>query len=609
MALPLQAVPSDLVGHWAQGRIEVLLRRGVVQPGPDGLFRPNAPLRRGTFVRWLVTAKGLPLGDPQGLYPDVPRDLAPFVEAARVYGIVGDAGLFRPYEPVRRQDAVLWTVRALGYQWEAASLLDRALPFRDAGGIGRPHRGAVAVAVLSRPPLLREPTSHRFRPLDPMTRGEGAALVGAYLEAVEAGIGLQVEDSVLPGVLLTVHKRGALRTLPVWRVQVGAFASAENAQRLSERIRARGLPVFVDFLDGLYKVRVGAFRTREEAEAFRTDLVEEGLPTWVLSTLQDFDRMPGPQWVALLRIRPGAARIRIALANDRAVGRERTSEMARRWRAVAAVNGGYFAPDGDPLGGVMVDGQWVSEPLPNRTCLGVTDRGAVLVDALTWKAEAITPSGPLPISGINRARGPNELILYTPRYGMVTRANPFGVEAVVAAGLVREVRVGLPGAAIPSDGFVLSAHGTAAPRLGELRPGDPVHVVTAVTSSSGDPRWDRVRDVLCAGPRLLSRGQVVASGEGFPDALLNRRHPRTAVGVALDGSLLLVVADGRSPEHSLGMTATELAREMQRWGAVDAVNLDGGGSATIVVRDRVVNLPSDETGERPVSNAVLVLPP
>jgi hypothetical protein len=610
LLLPLQSMPFDLAGHWAVGRIEVLVRRGIVQPEPDGRFRPNAPLRRGTFVRWLVTAKGLPLEQaPRGLYPDVPRDLAPFVEAARVHGIVGDAGLFRPYEPLRRQDAVLWTVRALGYRWEAASLVDRALPFRDADRIGTPHRGAVAVAVLSRPPLLREPTSDRFRPLEPMTRAEGASLVGAYLEAVEAGIGLQVEDPVMPGVLLTARKQGALRTLPIWRVQVGAFANPENAQRLSDRIRARGLPVSVDYLDGLYKVRVGALRTREEAEALRTELAEEGLPTWILSTLRDFDTLPGPQWVAFLRLRPGSARFRVALANDRAVGRERTSAMARRWRAVAAVNGGYFAPDGDPLGGVMVDGEWVSEPLPNRTCLGVTERGEVLVDALTWKAEAVTPAGPLPISGINRARGPNELILYTPRYGATTRANPFGVEAVVAAGLVREVRVEIVGAAIPSSGFVLSAHGTAAARLRDLRPGDPVQVVMSVTPSSGDPRWERVRDVLCAGPRLLSRGQVVASGEGFPDALLNRRHPRTAVGVASDGSVILLVADGRSPEHSLGMTATELALEMRRWGAQEAVNLDGGGSATLVVRDRVVNLPSDEAGERPVANALLVLPP
>jgi len=601
---------SDLAGHWAAGRIEVLVQRGIVEPASVVRFRPDAPLRRGTFVRWLVTAKGLPLErPPRGLYPDVPHDLAPFVEAARVHGIVGDAGLFRPYEPVRRQDAVLWTVRALGYQWEATSLQDRALPFRDADRIPTTHRGAVAVAVLSRPPLLREPASDRFRPLEPMTRAEGASLVWAYLEAVEVGIGLRVEDPIMPGVLLNVHKQSALRTLPVWRVQVGAFANPENAQRLADRIRVRGIPTSVDYLDGLYKVRVGALRTREEAEALRTDLAEEGLPTWILSTLRDSDTLPGPQWVAFLRIRRGSARLQVALANDRAVGRERTSAMARRWRAVAAVNGGYFAPDGDPLGGVMVDGEWESEPLPNRTCLGVTERGEVLVDALTWKAEATTPAGPLPISGINRARGTNELILYTSRYDVTTRANPFGAEAVVAAGLVREVRVGMVGAAIPSGGFVLSAHGTATARLRDLRPGDPVRVVTSVKPSSGDPRWEHVRDVLCGGPRLLSRGQVVASGEGFPEALLNRRHPRTAVGVAPDGSVILLVADGRSPEHSLGMTATELALEMRRWGAQDAVNLDGGGSTTLVVRDRVVNLPSDETGERPVSNALLVLPP
>jgi len=73
--------------------------------------------------------------------------------------------------------------------------------------------------------------------------------------------------------------------------------------------------------------------------------------------------------------------------------------------------------------------------------------------------------------------------------------------------------------------------------------------------------------------------------------------PRTAVGVSRDGrKLILLVVDGRQPGHSLGMTTQELGDIMLEFGASDAVNLDGGGSSTLVLADpdpRVLNRPSD----------------
>jgi hypothetical protein len=80
-----------------------------------------------------------------------------------------------------------------------------------------------------------------------------------------------------------------------------------------------------------------------------------------------------------------------------------------------------------------------------------------------------------------------------------------------------------------------------------------------------------------------------------------------AIARLADGRLLLVVVDGRQPYHSLGMTLPELAATLRALDAPDAVNLDAGGSTTLVIRGTVVNLPSDEGGERPVSNALLVI--
>jgi exopolysaccharide biosynthesis protein len=86
------------------------------------------------------------------------------------------------------------------------------------------------------------------------------------------------------------------------------------------------------------------------------------------------------------------------------------------------------------------------------------------------------------------------------------------------------------------------------------------------------------------------------------------RNPRTAVGVTATGGIILLVVDGRS-SASVGLTLYQLGKEMKALGAVNAVNLDGGGSATMWIKGMgVVNHPTDSTGERPVSNAIVILP-
>jgi exopolysaccharide biosynthesis protein len=68
-----------------------------------------------------------------------------------------------------------------------------------------------------------------------------------------------------------------------------------------------------------------------------------------------------------------------------------------------------------------------------------------------------------------------------------------------------------------------------------------------------------------------------------------------------------VVVDGRQPNHSVGMSLPELTDLARSLGLVDALNLDGGGSSTMVVKGEVVNRPSDPTGPRPVSDAIVVI--
>ncbi|QHW29812.1 phosphodiester glycosidase family protein [Paenibacillus rhizovicinus] len=71
------------------------------------------------------------------------------------------------------------------------------------------------------------------------------------------------------------------------------------------------------------------------------------------------------------------------------------------------------------------------------------------------------------------------------------------------------------------------------------------------------------------------------------------RAPRTAIANYKDDQLLILVIDGRSENGSSGATLQEMQILLQRYGAIDAYNLDGGGSSTLVFDGRVVNHPSD----------------
>jgi hypothetical protein len=121
-----------------------------------------------------------------------------------------------------------------------------------------------------------------------------------------------------------------------------------------------------------------------------------------------------------------------------------------------------------------------------------------------------------------------------------------------------------------------------------------------------DPPAD-ARQVIAGSDIIVEGGKDVArTGKGFPDG----PHPRTAVGIADGGKrLLLVVIDGRDKEKAIGMSLKEVAKVMLDLGCDSALNLDGGGSTAMVLRDpktrdlRVLNNPSDGR-ERAVANVL-----
>lgn len=139
--------------------------------------------------------------------------------------------------------------------------------------------------------------------------------------------------------------------------------------------------------------------------------------------------------------------------------------------------------------------------------------------------------------------------------------------------------------------------------------------LSILEGDSMDLNWEHhivARDVLSTGPVMLLSG---VSQPVSDDAFCRNRHPRTAVGRRADGTIVLLVVDGRAAE-SAGMSIPELLQTMRWLGCTDAINLDGGGSSTLYVRGEpyngVVSYPSDNKkfdheGEREVANAIILV--
>lgn len=357
-----------------------------------------------------------------------------------------------------------------------------------------------------------------------------------------------------------------------------------------------------------------------------------------------------------VRVETGMAQDRIG-GTDATYGRENVSRYARRHRALVAVNADFFPFTGDPLGIGIHGGEFFSEPWTGndrggpRTAFGISADGKqARIDRLGFLGDLQCADGARGrIAGMNRAVGKNETVIFTPAFAgakvnkaggacvLVTGVNLPVKSNKLMTGVVQSVNAASDGTdAIPSDGVVLSGGpGTGAAFLtSHLHPGDHLAFVLGVGAMAspadgikvallppgddGQPSragidrtavaWSRIVEAVGGGPRLLSQGRVDvdASTEGFDDSFSNTTHPRTAVGIAEDGhTIIIVTVDGRQA-ISKGMSLTDLAGLMKRYGAYDAMNLDGGGSTVMAVAGVPVDSPGSSGEERPVADMLAV---
>ena len=272
--------------------------------------------------------------------------------------------------------------------------------------------------------------------------------------------------------------------------------------------------------------------------------LNESLPSGVRVYLGHNEELPLKAWY--VRIDESAPYIttRVVMSDDAEDNRETVSSFAHNLGACVVVNGGYFRMDQTPSGhvGLLLSGDNLLWPATR----------SVLRDSLSYEiaraAIGFTEGGEI------------EITWATTRNDTVYAwSDPPGH---------------LPG-----------------------RPAQPLDYDKAEI-------W-QVLDAVAAGPAIVVGGRVrvMSNQEVFFGTSIPEVHPRTAAGRTRDGALILMVVDGRQVV-SRGVSLEELAAMMVDVGAVEALNLDGGGSSTLVVNGVLMNRPTGGVFQREVMSAL-----
>ena len=347
-----------------------------------------------------------------------------------------------------------------------------------------------------------------------------------------------------------------------------------------------------------------------------------------------FNRGPWSVNVLEVDLKHAELTVGAARAEDRFTGREKVSSIVARSSTdttvvVGAVNADFFnlATGENENNQVLAGEVWkalrvTAAPADSHHTVhsqfGITTKQQPVIDRFAIRG-VVMPGrgGALPLDAVNAWPDSNAFVLYTNRISLMSPADSVGrhqtmvpLASVGRHGDTLLYRiVGRPrtyGASL-SAGAAIAAGGRGVVRLAALGDsGATVRVVIGFTPDRGP-----LREVVGGWPRLVVHGRSVADSADAMEGTFPRfsgiRHPRTGVGFSKDSTILyLITVDGRQ-ESSSGMSLVEFGDLMLSLGVYEGLNLDGGGSTTMVVEGTIINRPSDPDGERTVGNALLVI--
>ncbi len=317
-------------------------------------------------------------------------------------------------------------------------------------------------------------------------------------------------------------------------------------------------------------------------------------------------------------------------ADDSLLGRETVSAMTERLKAdgeevIAAINSDFFiiTEGGEPENNLVISSQFAKgtpetdskyDDFDNiHSQFAVTETGKPLIDRFRFAGNLILNNASVfKINRFNSRTDSSTITFYNYFQGAKTpnsKPNDRGYElSLKLLSEKSDTNVYIVSKLLNSEGansidpseVILSANWEAADSLKELISiGDTIKAVFKLFPSD-----DKIFTSTGGWGKIVEDGKNIAasvdSAEGTFPKFSEVKHPRTGIGISKDGSYVyFITVDGRQ-ESSSGASLKEFADLMIQEGIYEGLNFDGGGSTTMVVEGKIVNHPSDKTGERPV---------
>ncbi len=357
---------------------------------------------------------------------------------------------------------------------------------------------------------------------------------------------------------------------------------------------------------------------------YQTSTVENITSGATLERIKRFTQ-EGWQSINVIRVDLSNPNIEVDTLTDKESIRKAASTLnhAKNNGAIAAINGGFFLWTDEsgivsPIGPAVRSGNVLSASYDfNREketmatfSIDNTDNAGISY----WKTDIklITADGKaIPVGRYNQPYyGHQDLTIIDRRWSKTSIGTDtkYGssdiIEMIVENDTVKEIRKVKPSVEIPANGYVVVTRNSGTKLIEDnFKVGDKVRLDITATVD-----LDQQKMAMTGGSILVKDGVIPQQFSHSPSDM-NVRNPRTAIGSSRDGKqVIMVTVDGRQ-QGSIGMTQAELAQLMLELGAYNALNLDGGGSTTMVARPQgetsvqVINTPS-EGSQRSVASAI-----
>lgn len=301
--------------------------------------------------------------------------------------------------------------------------------------------------------------------------------------------------------------------------------------------------------------------------------------------------------------------VKVGLPNKEKIkSKDTLLNIVKNEMAYAGINANYFdVKVGNPLGTLITNGVWLVGPVYDRVAIGFSTDKKVYIDQVILLGSATVLRGfrkkPFTMFEIDGLNTPlhlyNKIGIFTSNWDNKLTIPENNAFYVVKKGCIKKIKDDSE-VKIPDDGYVLVTKDSQ--YLNFLKKRDCIKI-----NWQSNPDWSNIKEAISGGPYLIMNGEIYVDSlnQRIKFAKKETYAPRSAIGIDENNKLYLIAVDGRNNGYSVGLTLQELAELLKKLNLKEAINLDGGGSTTLVANEEIINKLS-ERHERKISNGLLI---